>query len=286
MSSETQTTALTISILHEDADLLVVDKPAGLVVHPAYKHPDGTLFDMVNAHLQERGETRPCLLHRLDKETSGAVMLAKTERARRHLVRQFEQRTIRKTYLALVCGWLAPPDGRIDAPLCRDPADRRRMHVNPLGDHAQTAYQTLKVCSDGRFSLVELHPITGRMHQLRVHLAALNTPIVGDSLYAAPDRWTPLAPARLCLHAWQILFQHPATGEWVSVAAPLPDDMQSILASGIPTEEASSDRQIVQAQPDYHLHDWHTSGLAQERTTIPRTYEHTEKGYDFGNYQP
>lgn len=231
MSSEAQTAALLVPILYEDADLLVVNKPAGLVVHPAYKHPDGTLFDAVSTYLQERGEAKPCLLHRLDKETSGVILLAKTGQARRHLARQFEQRTIRKVYLALVCGQLSPQSGTIDAPLCRDPADRRRMQIDPLGVPAQTEYLTLRILAGGRFSLVELHPITGRMHQLRVHLAALGVPIVGDSRYAASGCWARLVPIRHCLHAQALTFQHPTSGELMKVLAPLPEDLQDILAA-------------------------------------------------------
>ena len=230
MSNESQAAAPMLPILYEDADLLVVNKPAGLVVHPAYKHPDGTLFDAVSAYLQERREAKPCLLHRLDKETSGVILLAKTGQARRHLVRQFEQRTIRKTYLALACGQLSPPDGAIDAPLCRDPADRRRMQINPLGVPAQTEYRTLRIFAGGHFSLVELHPITGRMHQLRVHLAAQSASIVGDTLYAAAGCWAPLTPARHYLHAQALTFQHPSRSEELTVVAPIPDDMQIMLA--------------------------------------------------------
>lgn len=232
MSSETPIAAPSVPILYEDADLLVVDKPAGLVIHPAYKHPDGTLFDAVSAYVQGRGrgEAKPCLLHRLDKETSGAVLLAKTEAARRHLVRQFEQRRIRKTYLALVCGMLQPASGEINAPLWRDPLDRRRVQISPQGAPACTIYQTLRILESG-FALVELHPLTGRMHQLRVHLAAQGAPIVGDTLYANPDRWKPLDPPRHCLHAHALAFQHPSTGQQLSIVAPIPQDIQAILAA-------------------------------------------------------
>ncbi len=233
MSSQTQTAAPSIPILYEDADLLAVDKPAGLVIHPAYKHPDGTLFNAVSAYTQGHGEAKPCLLHRLDKDTSGVILLAKTAPARRHLVRQFEQRAIHKTYLALVCGALHPTSGEIDAPLRRDPLDRRRVQVDPQGMPARTAYQTLQVLPPG-FALIELHPITGRMHQLRAHLAVLGAPIVGDTLYGAPERWAPLAPARQCLHARALTFQHPGTGKRLSVVSPLPADIQSLLTVSIP----------------------------------------------------
>jgi 23S rRNA pseudouridine1911/1915/1917 synthase len=226
-------TASSVPILYEDSDLLVVDKPAGLVIHPAYKHPTGTLFDAVSAYVREHGEPKPCLLHRLDKDTSGAILLAKTEHARRYLVRQFEQRTLRKTYLALICGTPHPASGEIDAPLSRDPLDRRKMHIDPQGTPARTEYQTLNVLSSG-MALIELHPITGRMHQLRIHLAAQGTPIIGDTLYAEPDRWAPLAPLRHCLHAHVLTFQHPSFGNRMSVRAPLPNDMQALLSALTP----------------------------------------------------
>lgn len=234
MPSETAIAAPGVAILYEDADLLVVDKPAGLVIHPAYKHLDGTLFDAVSAYVQARGAAKPCLLHRLDKDTSGAILLAKTVSARRHLVLQFEQRAIRKTYLALVSGTLHPASGQIDAPLRRDPLDRRRMQIDPQGAPARTEYRTLRAEKSG-FALVELHPITGRMHQLRIHLAALGTPIVGDTLYAGPGRWAPLAPPRQCLHAHALTFQHPTTGTSLRVVSPLPEDMQAILAALMPS---------------------------------------------------
>ncbi len=232
MPSETLI-APSVPIIYEDSDLLVVDKPAGLVIHPAYKHPSGTLFDAVSAYARERGDAKPCLLHRLDKDTSGAILLAKTEHARRHLVRQFEQRTLRKTYLALICGALHPATGEIDAPLRRDPLDRRKMQIDPQGAPARTEYQTINVLASG-VTLIELHPITGRMHQLRIHLAAQGTPIVGDTLYADPDRWAPLSPPRHCLHAHMLTFQHPTTGNRLSVLSPLPDDMQALLNALIP----------------------------------------------------
>jgi len=230
VSSQTPTAATGISILYEDSDLLAVDKPAGLVVHPAYKHPAGTLFDAARDYLCRRGEPKPCLLHRLDKDTSGVVLLTKTEAARRCLVRQFERRAIRKTYLALVCGRPNPPSGFINAPLRRDPADRLLVQIDPAGAPACTKYLTIKTLGP-RFSLLELHPITGRMHQLRVHLATLDTPIVGDTNYADPTRWEPLTPARHLLHAQSLSFTHPSTRESLRIISPLPDDLQTLLAT-------------------------------------------------------
>ncbi len=235
--SDTQTAVPAISILYEDSDLLAVEKPAGLVVHPAYKHPDGTLFDAARDYLLQRGEAKPCLLHRLDKDTSGIVLLSKTEAARRCLVRQFEQRAIRKTYLALVCGRPNPPSGLINLPLRRNPDDRLRVQIDLAGDPAHTEYQTIQALGS-RFSLLELHPLTGRMHQLRVHLAALDTPIVGDARYADPARWQPLSAARQLLHAHALTFQHPITSAQMRIVSPLPDDLQTLLSASFIAEEA------------------------------------------------
>jgi 23S rRNA pseudouridine1911/1915/1917 synthase len=247
--STTESAAPSVPILYEDDDLLVVDKPAGLVVHPAYRHPAGTLFDAVSAYVQGHGEAKPCLLHRLDKDTSGAILLAKTEHARRHLVRQFEQHTIRKTYLALVCGAPDPASGEIDAPLRRDPLDRRRMQIDPQGVPAHTAYQTLKVLAPG-FAVVELAPLTGRMHQLRIHLAAQGTPIIGDTLYARPERWAKLSPPRQCLHAHALAFRHPTTGMHLRVVSPLPADIRTILAALAP---ASNSPILIDTRKGYDL---------------------------------
>ncbi len=228
MPSPIQAGGTTIPLLYEDTDLLVVDKPAGLVVHPAYKHPDGTLFDAVRDYLNERGEARPCLLHRLDKDTSGALLLTKTDLARQRLVRVLEQRTLTKQYLGLVCGHPVPAIGQIRARLQRDPADRLRTQIHPAGDESLTRYHTLHSFASG-FSLLALQPITGRTHQLRVHLAALGTPLVGDHVYGEPTRWVPLHPPRHLLHAHLLAFPHPRTGAHLTITAPLPADVEEAL---------------------------------------------------------
>lgn len=169
------------AVLYEDGDLLAVDKPAGLVVHPAYRHPDGTLFDAVLACQTARGEARPCLLHRLDRDTSGVVLFAKTAPARRALVRQFERRQVRKWYLALVAGHPAAMSGIITQSLRRDPLDRRRVVVDPAGQPAETRYRVLAAADTRALLLVEPH--TGRTHQIRAHLAWLGHPLLGDATY-------------------------------------------------------------------------------------------------------
>jgi 23S rRNA pseudouridine1911/1915/1917 synthase len=210
-------------VLHEDADLLIVNKPAGLVVHPAYKHPADTLVDAVFARQAARLEARPWLLHRLDRDTSGIVVFAKSPRARSSLIRQFERRTIEKRYLAITSGIPEPPCGLIDAPLRRDTTDRRRTVVADDGQAAQTRYQVL-AAEQGQ-ALVLVQPLTGRTHQIRAHLASGGTPVAGDICYDENhERRTHLAP-RVMLHAWQLACTHPATGSLFRVVAPVPLDM-------------------------------------------------------------
>ena len=211
-------------ILHEDTELLIVDKPSGMVVHPAYKHPNNTLADAVFARQAARNQPRPWLLHRLDRDTSGVVVFAKTERARRHLVRQFELRTVEKRYLAVVSGVLNPANDLIDAPLRRDPTNRRRTLVAAEGQPAQTWYQVL--ATEGNYSLVLAIPRTGRTHQIRAHLASIGAPVVGDICYDEHhEQSADLAP-RVMLHAWQFACTHPLTQLPVRITAPLPPDMR------------------------------------------------------------
>jgi 23S rRNA pseudouridine1911/1915/1917 synthase len=231
--------ALNIAILAEDDDILAVSKPAGLVVHPAYRHPDGTLTDAVFAYADQCGVPRPWLLHRLDRETSGVVLLARTEQARRNLVRQFEQRRIVKRYLAIIGGCLATDSGEIDAPLCRDPLDRRRVIVSPAGKSARTRYQVLAVRNG--FSLALAEPLTGRTHQIRAHLAFQGAPIAGDTTYSgATETAQAVGIERVQLHAWELAFRHPATGASTTIRAPVPADMRAACATlGLDSEMLS-----------------------------------------------
>jgi 23S rRNA pseudouridine1911/1915/1917 synthase len=222
--------ALDITILAEDNDILAVSKPAGLVVHPAYRHPHGTLTDAVFAYADRCGVPRPWLLHRLDRETSGVVLFARTEQARRNLVRQFEQRRIVKRYLAIIGGCLATDSGEIDAPLRRDPLDRRRVIVSPAGKPARTRYQVLAVRHG--FSLALAEPLTGRTHQIRAHLACLGAPLAGDLTYGGATEATRAAGIeRAQLHAWELVFHHPATGASTALRAPVPADMRAACAT-------------------------------------------------------
>lgn len=221
---------LGIAVLAEDDDLLAVSKPPGLVAHPAYRHPDGTLTDAVFAYAEARGWTRPWLLHRLDRETSGVVMFARTEYARRAMVRQLQQRNIGKRYLAIIRGELPLGSGVIDAPLARDPEDRRRVIITPTGKQAATRYRVLG-SRDG-FTLVLAEPVTGRTHQIRAHLASLGAPLAGDATYGGSDTHVrALGIGRVQLHAWELAFRHPASGSDCLVRAPVPHDMNDMLVA-------------------------------------------------------
>lgn len=219
-----------IVILAEDDDVLAVAKPAGMVTHPAYRHPDGTLTDAVFAYADQSGLARPWLLHRLDRETSGVVLFARNERARRALVRQIEQRRVTKRYLAVLAGTLPKVEGEISAPLCRDPTDRRRVTVSLAGKPATTRYRLLASRDGHALALVE--PLTGRTHQIRAHLASLGAAVAGDATYGGASEATRAAGIkRALLHAWELVFRHPTTGEQQKIQAPLPRDMRVALAA-------------------------------------------------------
>jgi 23S rRNA pseudouridine1911/1915/1917 synthase len=242
--------AIPLEIVFEDADLLVIDKPAGMVVHPAAGNWHGTLVNAVLYHCPDLegvgGAHRPGIVHRLDKDTSGLILVAKNDAAHRALQAQFKARTVQKTYLALVHGWLRPERGavrgEINAPIGRDPRNRQRMAVVSLsqGRAAVTQYEVRQYleqvvgnsggsgASDSRYTLVACHPLTGRTHQIRVHLAHIRHPIVGDALYGGGRRAS-LACPRQFLHAERIRFILPATGQEVEFAAQLPADLKAVL---------------------------------------------------------
>jgi len=228
--------AIPLKIVYEDAVLLVVDKPAGMVVHPAPGHSGGTLVNALLAYCPElavAGDDRPGLVHRLDRDTSGLILVAKSEKARRTLQRQFKDRQVRKAYLALVDGHLQPACGRIEAPIGRDPNHRQRMAVLAGGREAITEYHVLEQFAKrlgpaaGDYCLLEAEPATGRTHQIRVHLASIGHPVVGDTVYGR--RRSRLAVPRQFLHARRIGFKHPSTGQRLELEAPLPDDLAEIL---------------------------------------------------------
>lgn len=222
--------AIPLDIVYEDADLLVVNKPAGMVVHPAFGHGSGTLVNAVLAHCPDLagvgGELRPGIVHRLDKDTSGLIVVAKGDAALRHLQAQFKGRAVQKAYLALVEGHVSPASGLIDAPIGRDPRARKKMAVVPRGGReAQTEYRALEFYD--AHTLVEAHPLTGRTHQIRIHMAFIGHPIVGDAVYGF--RKQRAKTPRLFLHAARLAFRLPSTGEWREFQSPLPDDLTAVL---------------------------------------------------------
>jgi 23S rRNA pseudouridine1911/1915/1917 synthase len=222
-----------LQVVFENSDLMVVDKPAGMVVHPAAGHFTGTLVHAALAHAPEMegigGEQRPGVVHRLDKDTSGLILMAKNDRAHRWLQDQFRLRKVVKIYLALVDGHPPTPTGRIEAPIGRDPAHRKQMGVVPLdkGRESETEYKTLE--SFAQHAFLEVHPLTGRTHQIRIHLAFIHCPIVGDALYG--HRHPTVAITRHFLHAARLTIQLPGESSPRTFSAPLPPELEQVLNS-------------------------------------------------------
>ena len=222
-----------LDILFENDDMLVVNKDAGMVVHPAVGHADGTLVNAVLGHDPEiegiGGEERPGVVHRLDKETSGLILLAKNERAHRWLQDQFRLRRVDKTYLALVDGRPPTPSGRVEAHIGRDPSHRKRMAIvsESRGREAISEYKTLE--SFKSHTLLEFHPLTGRTHQIRLHCEFLGCPIVGDKVYGRKK--TSVDIDRHFLHAARLKIILPAETEPRTFEAPLPDELENVLAA-------------------------------------------------------
>jgi 23S rRNA pseudouridine1911/1915/1917 synthase len=218
--------AIALPILHEDADLLVIDKPAGLVVHPGSGNWAGTMLNALLHHAPATRELpRAGIVHRLDKDTSGLLVVAKSEPAQADLVRQLQARTVKRTYLALVRGRVAAP-GSVDAPIGRHPVHRTRMAVVEGGKPAVTHYRVRERL--GQHTLLECDLETGRTHQIRVHLASIGHPIEGDPVYAGRGA---KRLARQALHAWKLAFRHPRTGEEMRFESPMPEDMAALVAS-------------------------------------------------------
>lgn len=224
--------AIPLAVVFENADLLIVDKPAGMVVHPAAGHARGTLVHAALAHAPDLrgvgGELRPGVIHRLDKDTSGLILMAKHDQAHHFVQAQFKARTVEKVYLALVDGQPPTPQGRVEAPIGRDPRQRKRMAVLPegRGRAAQTTYRTIEIFAE--HALLEARPHTGRTHQIRLHLAFLGCPVLGDRVYG---RRRPLrGVGRQMLHAWRVHVQVPGEQEPRWFEAPLPEDFEAVLA--------------------------------------------------------
>lgn len=227
---ETRPEAIPLEILFEDDDLIVINKSAGMTVHPGAGHHEHTLVNALLHHCPTLsgigGKERPGIVHRLDKETSGCLVVAKNDVAHRELSKQFAARTVEKIYLALVAGKVRKQTGVIEEKIGRHPVHRQRMSVaSPRGRAARTEYRVLH--SNERASLLECRLHSGRTHQIRVHLHHLGHPVLGDKIYA--PRFANDFPRQM-LHAWKLGFRHPRTDEWKSFEALLPDDFKGAIA--------------------------------------------------------
>ena len=236
-----------LEILYEDQDLLIVNKPAGLVVHPAPGHATGTLVHALLAHCHDSGQEfdhdsglnggtslsgiggvqRPGIVHRLDKDTSGAIAIAKTDQAHRHLQGQIQAKTARRSYVGIVHGSPRPSHGTINQPIGRHPGDRKKMAVVPTGRQAVTHWQVQERL--GNYTLMQFDLETGRTHQIRVHSAFLGHPLVGDPVYCSGRRSLGVNLPGQALHAWRLGLQQPITLEWIEVTAPLPIPLLRLL---------------------------------------------------------
>ena len=223
--------AIPLDVLYEDEDLIVINKPPGLVVHPGAGQRHGTLVNALLHHFPKLsgigGKERPGIVHRLDKETSGCLVAAKTDEAHRGLSAQFASRSVEKIYLALVAGKLRKSSGAIEEKIGRHPVQRQRMSVAPKhGRTAKTEYRT--VSSSDQMSLIECKLHSGRTHQVRVHLQHLGHPVLGDKVYGG--KYAKTFPRQM-LHAWKLGFTHPRTSEWKMFEAPLPTDFAEAVAA-------------------------------------------------------
>ncbi len=226
-----------LTVVYEDDDLLIVDKPSGIVVHPSAGHHDGDT--LVNALLARAGGAeyggiagvaRPGIVHRLDRDTSGLLMVAKHDAAQSSLMAQLKARRVRKTYLALVAGRVSAAAGRIEAPIGRDPRHRTKMAVVPDGRASTTGYRVRERFAD--WTLLELDLVTGRTHQIRVHLDAIGHPVAGDPVYGTgTSRRGPDGLDRLFLHAWRLELAAPRDGHLIRATADLPLDLERVLAT-------------------------------------------------------
>ncbi len=219
-----------LTILFEDSDIVVLDKPSGLVVHPAAGNSDGTLVNALLHHIDDLsgigGEMRPGIVHRLDKDTSGCMVVAKHDIAHRRLTEAFAERRISKIYLAVVNGVPREPSGRIQNTIGRHPVDRKRMAILLDGSGKEAVTEWQRLATDQGCALIQCRLLTGRTHQIRVHMKeALQCPILGDPIYAHPSKQRVLMP-RLMLHSWQLAFQHPIHDQPMSFEAKLPPEFE------------------------------------------------------------
>ena len=219
-----------LDILYQDADVVLVNKPSGMVVHPAAGNESGTLVNALLYHVHDLsgigGEMRPGIVHRLDKDTSGLILIAKNDAAHAALSEQFKQRTMEKHYRAVAHGSFSKEEGLIDAPIGRHPVDRKKMAVVQNGKPSRTEWHVLEHVSGATY--LDVHLLTGRTHQMRVHMLSIGHPLLGDKIYA-PNLKTSVCVPRLMLHAYSLAFTHPTTGERMTFRAPLPAAFEETL---------------------------------------------------------
>ena len=220
-----------LDIIYEDDDIIVINKPKGMVVHPANGNPDGTLVNAVMAICKDSlsgigGEIRPGIVHRLDKDTSGAIIVAKNDKAHVNLSEQLKEHKVKKTYLALVRGIIKENEATINMPISRSNKDRKKMDVNKEGKEAITHFKVLRRYKN-KYTLLQINLETGRTHQIRVHLSYIGYPIIGDEVYSnGKNEW---GIKGQCLHAWKLEFMHPITKEKISLEAEIPEYLKNIL---------------------------------------------------------
>ena len=218
-----------LDIIYEDDDIIVINKPKGMVVHPANGNPDGTLVNAVMAICKDSlsgigGEIRPGIVHRLDKDTSGAIIVAKNDKAHVNLSEQLKEHKVKKTYLALVRGIIKENEATINMPISRSNKDRKKMDVNKEGKEAITHFKVLGRYKN-KYTLLQINLETGRTHQIRVHLSYIGYPIIGDEVYSnGKNEW---GIKGQCLHAWKLEFMHPITKEKISLEAEIPEYLKN-----------------------------------------------------------
>ena len=219
-----------LDILYQDSDIVIVNKPCGMVVHPAAGNEDRTLVNALLYHIHDLsgigGEMRPGIVHRLDKDTSGLILVAKNDAAHTALSEQFKERSMEKHYRAVAHGAFKEEEGLIDAPLGRHPTNRKKMAIVPDGKPSRTEWRVLEQLRGATY--LDVHLLTGRTHQIRVHMLSKGHPLLGDTIYA-PNIKLPVHVPRLMLHAYSLAFTHPATGERMEFTAPLSVKFEEVL---------------------------------------------------------
>lgn len=229
--SDLQAQDIPLDIIYEDKDIIVINKPKGMVVHPANGNPDGTLVNAVMNVCKDSlsgigGEIRPGIVHRLDKDTSGAIIVAKNDKAHINLSEQLKNHEVKKTYLALVRGIIKENEATINMPIARSKKDRKKMDVDKNGKEAITHFKVLERYKN-KYTLLQINLETGRTHQIRVHLSHIGYPIIGDEVYSnGKNEWN---VSGQCLHAWKLEFNHPVTGKLISLEAKIPEYLKNII---------------------------------------------------------